>query len=90
MKPKADFTCAFSIVMLPIAGAFADRVVNCDDVMRRLKAGASPRDLADTTSISIRQVEECQNKADIEAADSMLERQKSDERRKPFRRDESE
>jgi hypothetical protein len=36
---------------------FAETAVNCDEVMRHLKAGASPRDLADTASTSIDKIE---------------------------------
>jgi hypothetical protein len=88
MKSDTDFASAFAIVALTIGGAFAENAVNCDDVMRRLKAGASPRDLADTTSISIDKIEECQHKADVKSLDSKLEKDESDERRKPLRRDE--
>jgi hypothetical protein len=88
MKPDTDFASAFVIVAVTIGGAFAETQVNCDDVMRRLKAGASPRDLADTTSISIDTIEECQHKADVRSLDLKLEKDESDERRKPLRRDE--
>jgi hypothetical protein len=89
MKANAHVASAFVIVVLTIVEAFAETAVNCDDVMRHLKAGSSPRDLADTTSISIDEVEACQHKADVEAADSMLDREESDESRKPLWRDES-
>jgi hypothetical protein len=88
MKPATGLASAFVIVAVTIGGAFAETPVNCDDVMRRLKAGASPRDLADTTSISIDKIEECQHKADVESLDSKLEKDESDEHRKPLRRDE--
>jgi len=90
MNANAYLTCAFLTVALTIDSAVAASTVNCDDIMRRLKSGASPRDLADTTSISIDKIEECQSQADLEAADSMLERDQSDERRKPLWGDEGE
>jgi len=46
MKPATDFASTFVIVAVTIGGAFGETAVNCDDIMRRLKAGASPRDLA--------------------------------------------
>jgi len=46
VKPATDFAFAFVIVAVTIGGAFAENAVNCDDVMRRLKGGPSPRDLA--------------------------------------------
>jgi hypothetical protein len=88
VKPTTDFASAFVIVAVTIGGAFAENAVNCDDVMRRLKGGASPRDLADTASISIDKIEECQHKADVESLESIREKDESDEHRKPLRRDE--
>jgi hypothetical protein len=88
MKPATDFVSAFVIVAITIGGAFGETAVNCDDVMRRLKAGALPRDLADTTSISIDKIEESQHKADVESLESIREKDESDEHRKPLRRDE--
>jgi len=90
MKPNDRLTTALAIVAVTIGGAFAETSVNCDDVMKHLKAGASPRDLADTTPISMDKIEECQNKADVESAESMHEREEYDEGRHPFWRDKSE
>ena len=84
VKPATDFASAFAIVAVTIGGAFAENAVNCDDVMRRLKGGASPRDLADTASISIDKIEECQHKADVQSLDLKREKDDSDERRKPL------
>ena len=90
MKPATDFASAFVIVAVTMGGAFAQNAVNCDDVMRSLKRGASPRDLADTTSISIDKIEECQHKADVQSLDLKREKDESDERRKPLRPDSEE
>ena len=90
VKPNAHFIPAVVVVLLMTRSAFSGSALNCDEVMKHLKAGASPRDLADTMSISIDKIEECQNKADREAIDSKLDREGSDETRKPLRRDESE
>jgi hypothetical protein len=88
VKPATDFAFAFVIVAVTIGGAFAENAVNCDDVMRRLKGGASPRDLADTASISMDKIEECQHKADVQSLDLKRGKDESDERRKPLRQDE--
>ena len=88
VKPATDFASAFAIVAVTIGGAFAENAVNCDDVMRRLKGGASPRDLADTASIPIDKIEECQHKADVQSLDLKRGKDESDERRKPLRQDE--
>jgi hypothetical protein len=50
-KAHAQLISAFVIVVLTLGGRFADTALNGDDVMKHLKAGSSPRDLADTMSI---------------------------------------
>ena len=87
VKLATDFAAAFVIVAVTIGGAFSENAVNCDDVMRRLKGGAAPRDLADTASISIDKIEECQHKADVQSLDLKREKDESDERRKPLQLD---
>jgi hypothetical protein len=68
MRAKAYLTFALITGTLSIGGR-AESAVNCDEVLRSLKAGASSRDVADTMAISIADVKDCQDRAEVQSAD---------------------
>lgn len=87
MKRNAHLTFGFIIAAMTIGGAVAEAAVNCGEVLRSLNAGASPRQVADTMAISMADVKDCQDKAEVESADkngkngATLENDGSDEER---------
>jgi hypothetical protein len=72
MRPSAYLTFAFLIAAITI-GSIAESAVNCGEVIRSLKAGASPRQVADTMAISMSDVKDCQDRAEVESADQRQE-----------------
>jgi len=59
----------FAVAATTLGGGFAQGAVNCASVMRNLEAGASPQQVADTLAISIGDVKDCQDRAQLKAAD---------------------
>ena len=59
----------FAVAATTLGGGFAQGAVNCASVMRNLEAGASPQQVADTLAISIGDVKDCQDNAQLKAAD---------------------
>jgi hypothetical protein len=88
MRPKAYLTFALITGTISIGG-IAESAVNCDEVLRSLKAGASSRDVADTMAISIADVKDCQDRAEVRSADgnkqggTTVERSSSDRQSSP-------
>ena len=88
MRAKAYLTFALIIGAISIGGT-AESAVNCDEVLRSLKAGASSRQVADTMAISMADVKDCQDRAEVESADgneqgeTTVERNGSDEQSGP-------
>ena len=56
-------------VALAFGGGVAHSAVDCGSVMRNLKAGASPQEVANTMAISLADVKDCQDRAQSESAD---------------------
>ena len=75
---------AVAIAATAFGGGIAKSAVNCASVMRNLEAGASPEQVADTLAISMGDVKDCQDQAQVKAADesksgATLERGKNDD-----------
>ena len=66
---KQRFIVALASAAIAIGGSVAQGAVNCASVMRSLKAGASPQQVANATAISPADVKDCQDKAELEPAD---------------------
>src|SRR4026207_1121621 len=74
----------FAVAATTLGVGFAQGAVNCASVMRNLEAGASPEQVADTLAISMGDVKDCQDQAQVKAADesksgATLERGKNDD-----------
>ena len=74
----------FAVAATAFGGGIAKSAVNCASVMRNLDAGASPQQVADTLAISMGDVKDCQDQAQVKAADesksgATLERGKNDD-----------
>jgi hypothetical protein len=68
MNPNPRLAAVLAAAAIAVGGGLAQGAVDCATVMRSLKAGASPQEVAKTMAISAQDVKDCQDSAELDSA----------------------